>query len=316
MMDSTAPLVSIIVPAYNADRYLPETLHRVTQQEYKNWELIVVEDASQGKTEAIVQEFANENVNQRVVYLRHELNQGPSATRNTALAQAQGTLIALLDADDLWLPDHLRISVAALSQGSYDLVYSTTVMFDDDTGQLLHIWGPDTQELAGFPTSLFRRNYITPLTVVMNHEVIDRVGLFDTSPEVQGVEDFDFWLRCIKANLRFACLPGCHTLYRKGHAQAATSRMDRILIRNAAVMEKHLGMREIPLNVQHYQLCLKYRHAGMSNVRANPYKASSLFYEGWRHSPWRLDCLALSVVSIGYGLGQAIGIIKRDTRPQ
>jgi glycosyltransferase involved in cell wall biosynthesis len=313
-MNSPASLVSIIIPAYNADVHLPATLERVTQQRYTHWELIVVEDASTGHTEAIVADFALQHPARRVVYLRHEKNQGPSASRNTAIAAAQGKYIALLDADDLWLPDHLQVSVAALEQDLADLVYSTTVMFDDETGQLLHIWGPDAAELVNFPASLFGRNYITPVTVVMRRDIFNSVGLFDTTPDIQGCEDIDYWLRCVKAKIRFACLPGCHTLYRKGHAQQATSRMDRILIRNTTVLENHLGMPEIPRAEQYRQLSLKYRKAGMSNVKPAPFRAASLFLQGWKYNPWRLDWLALSAAAVGYGIGQSLGIIKRDAR--
>ena len=94
------PLISICIPAFKAERYLAETLESVRGQSFKDWELIVTEDGSRDGTEAIVGGFAG-TVPQPVTYQRHDLNRGLPATRNTGIASARGTWIALLDSDDL-----------------------------------------------------------------------------------------------------------------------------------------------------------------------------------------------------------------------
>lgn len=301
-MSQSEGLVSIVVPAYQADPFLAETLDRVAQQTYERWELIVVEDGSTGRIESIVEEFAERNPSHRVIYRRHDKNQGPSASRNTALSEAKGEFVALLDADDLWLVDHLQVSVEELKNQTSDLTYSTPVLFDDHTGYLVGIWGPNEDERENLPSGIFRRNFVTPSTVVMRREVFDRVGLFDTDPALQGCEDLDFWLRCVSARVRFACLRGCHCMYRKGHAQAATTYMSRITIRHAYVLDKHLGMAEVPLHEQHCHLSRVYRDAGVRNLGKDPLKAASLFYKAWRAYPRRIDALMRAITSFIIGL--------------
>jgi len=290
-------LVSIVIPAFRADAFIRETLEHVSQQTYTAWELIVVEDASTGETETIVRDFATRHPGHRVEFRRHEKNQGPSASRNTAIQEARGKYIALLDADDLWMPAHLKASVQALETENCDLVYSRVVTFDSETGHLMGIWGPGKGERESFPQGLFHRNFITPSTVVLRREVFDQVGGFDPSPEIQACEDLEFWLRCVQANVTFLCIPGCHCMYRRGNPSAGSAQLDRMLVRQALVLEKHLGMPEIPLREQHYQLYRTYRQAGMSRIFADPAQATSLFWKAWRNFPRRVDCLVLAIFS-------------------
>ena len=114
-------LVSVVVPAYRADRFLHGALDSVRRQRYSAWELIVVEDGSEGATQSLVEALAQEFPERRVVYLRHEQNRGLGATRNTAIQAAQGEFVALLDADDLWLETHLAAAVEALNETSADV---------------------------------------------------------------------------------------------------------------------------------------------------------------------------------------------------
>src|SRR5688500_1011009 len=105
----TVPRISICIPAYKAERYFEATLASVRAQTFSDWELIVVEDGSRDRTEEIVQDFGRQG-QQPVRYFRHDQNQGLSATRNTGFAQARADVLALLDADDLWRPEHLQLS--------------------------------------------------------------------------------------------------------------------------------------------------------------------------------------------------------------
>src|SRR5262245_29166396 len=103
-----APVVSIVIPAYKADHYLPDALQSVRNQTFKDWELIVVEDGTRDNTEKLVRDFAETVLPRRVTYLRHDKNQGLPATRNAAIQAAKGEFIALLDHDDIWNDNHLE----------------------------------------------------------------------------------------------------------------------------------------------------------------------------------------------------------------
>ena len=113
--EATPGLVTVVIPAYRADDCLGEALAAIDGQTYSNWEVIVVEDASQGMTQAIVQDFAKEHPQHRVAYFRNEKNRGPSHTRNVAFQEARGEFIALLDADDRWFQTHLAANVQAVA---------------------------------------------------------------------------------------------------------------------------------------------------------------------------------------------------------
>lgn len=284
-------LVSIVVPAYRADRFIEATLRTVEAQTHKRWELLVTEDASDGTTQQTVQEFSHRHPQNRVVYNRHQQNQGPSATRNTSLALAEGRYVALLDADDLWEPHHLAASIRAMEQTGSKVVYSTALMFDDDTGHLVGLWGPTETEQRTFPAGLCSRSFIVPSTVVMERAVLDRVGPFDVDPAIQGCEDIDFWLRCVRAGVAFHCQPGLHCRYRKGHAEAATTRMKHILPRQVKVLEKHFGMIEISRHEQRQALA-QYRYlTGRFNLD-RPAFAAGMMLSAWCLQPARPGFLA------------------------
>ena len=101
------PRVSVITPAHNAAAHLAETLDSVFAQTYADYEVVVADDASTDDTAAIVARYAD-----RMRYVRSASNVGPAGARNLAIEHASGELLALLDADDLWLPDYLAEQVA------------------------------------------------------------------------------------------------------------------------------------------------------------------------------------------------------------
>src|ERR1017187_1702587 len=98
-----APLVSVIIPAYRAAQSIAATLGSVLAQTFKDYEIIVVNDGSPDSEEL---EKALEPYRDRIIYLRQE-NQGPGGARNTGILTASGQYVALLDADDIWAPEHL-----------------------------------------------------------------------------------------------------------------------------------------------------------------------------------------------------------------
>ncbi|HEY9862115.1 MAG TPA: glycosyltransferase family A protein, partial [Candidatus Obscuribacterales bacterium] len=97
--DTDAPLVSVIIPAYNAERFIARTLESVLNQTYQNIEVLVVDDGSSDRTPEIVHHFAE--IDARII-LFHQSNAGVAAARNLAIQHAKGEFIAPLDADDIW----------------------------------------------------------------------------------------------------------------------------------------------------------------------------------------------------------------------
>ncbi len=130
------PVVSIILPTYNRVRFLPEAFEAIRNQQFTDWELIVVDDGSTDDTRELVAELSK-SVTQPVRYIYQE-NQGAYGARNTGLDQAQGRYIAFYDSDDLWLPHHLADCVAALeANAEVDWVFGACRVVDYGSQRVL-----------------------------------------------------------------------------------------------------------------------------------------------------------------------------------
>lgn len=279
----TKPLVSVIIPAYNAEGLILEALMSVKAQTYPDWEIIVVEDASKDRTEEIVQEFARSVGDRNVKYIRHQNNLGLSETRNTGIKQAQGEYLALLDHDDLWKDIHLETAVSKLQSELGDLAYCTVQMFEDGTNKLLSLWGPEKEDIEKFPTSLFAKNYIQPSAVVMRKNIIEKVGFFD--PNLRKVEDLDYWLRAAAAGCKFVWIPDINCWYRKNNKSAMTRDISNILEGHALVLRKHRNLSIIPAAIRGY-VAAKY-HLGVAkrNLNKDHKKAVEFLIWALRISP-------------------------------
>lgn len=280
-----SPFISICIPAYNADRYLESTLASVRRQRYPYWELIVVEDGSADDTQRIVTAFAA-TVPQIVRYLRHDENRGLPATRNTAIAAAHGSWIALLDSDDMWMPHHLDSLVACVRRQPVDLVHSGSILFQNGSGHLLGVRAPSQAMLQDFPRSLFVADYIIqPSSVLLRRDLWRYVGGFD--PAFRYVEDRDMWLRCARAGARF-CYSGQDTcLYRK-HAAALSTHAAAMAEASAAVFDKHLDWDAIPTGLRRRLAAETWAAAGRLCQRSDPDRGCHHFHMACnRH--WRLD---------------------------
>ena len=236
----TKGLVSIIIPTFRKEHLIGATLATIGKQTYKNWEVIVVEDGSQRRSEKIVREFARRHRWHRVDYSCNDQNYGAGHTRNVAFTKARGEFVALLDSDDRWFSDHLSVSVDALETTGKDIVYSSVVMIEDQTDLVLGTWGPAAHELADFPHSLFGRSFVTPSATVLRRQVLADVGPWDTY--LKYCEDFSYWLRCVAAGKQFHYVSGTHCLYRKNHDGATTQRLCGTLEEVAEVTERFMGM--------------------------------------------------------------------------
>ncbi len=125
------PLVSVIIPAYNAETFIKKTLESVLAQTYKNLEVLVVDDGSQDRTAEIVERVAQRD--RRVILLRQS-NAGVAAARNLAIQKSSGEYIAPIDADDVWFPKNLEKQVQCMLKvgPSVGLVYAWSVDIDEE----------------------------------------------------------------------------------------------------------------------------------------------------------------------------------------
>jgi len=183
------PLVSVVIPAYQAAGRIRNTLDSVFAQTYPNFEVVLVNDGSPD-TRAL--EEAIRSYGERLIYIRQE-NRGPSGARNTAIRAARGKYIACLDSDDIYLPEHLASLVPLLEKRGLDLVYSDSYHLRDG----VHI-GRSFERQPQSPPVTFEKLLteecaITTSAVVASRQAMIDAGLFDE--RYRRCEDFDLWLR-------------------------------------------------------------------------------------------------------------------------
>lgn len=185
-------MVSVIIPTYNREKLISETVQSVLDQTFSDFELIIIDDGSTDGTEDVVNSFLDD----RIKYI-YQTNSGRSHARNHALNMARGRYITFLDSDDLYLPDKLQLQVDFLdTHPEFGMVYASAYCMDE-AGELLSdsykatVSGQIYKDIAFYvPVT------ITLPTVMARREVFDKVGGFDE--KMDRFEDTDMWRRIAK----------------------------------------------------------------------------------------------------------------------
>lgn len=230
---SPVPLVSIIIPAYNQAHFLVQAIESVLAQTYKNYEIIVVNDGSTDNTAEVAQSFGN-----KIRYIYQE-NRGLAGARNTGISHAAGEYIALLDSDDVWLPDFLEKMIRQTRLFPASTVFFCAALCMDAEGndlpQKIHV-KTDSARPDFYETLVFA-NFIIPSTVVMKSLPVKKAGCFDES--LRSCEDWDLWLTLLPEH-QFTGLDDCLIRYRIHGSSLST---DPTGMHNAAtaVVNKHFG---------------------------------------------------------------------------
>ncbi|WP_026727299.1 glycosyltransferase family 2 protein [Flavobacterium denitrificans] len=198
-------LVSIIVPTYNTEKFIRQTIESVQSQSYTNWEMILVDDASTDQTVAIIGEFAqNDN---RIKLFKLEKNSGNGFARNIALEKASGKYIAYLDADDLWFPEKLEKQIRFLKTNNLPFTFSFYDCIDDEGNNL------NRRVETPVPLTynqLFFCNYVGNLTAIYDVEFFEKIKLEST----QKRQDWRLWLTVLKQIKTAEAIPESLAFYR------------------------------------------------------------------------------------------------------
>lgn len=182
------PLVSIITPLYNSEKYIEQCILGVQNQTYEFWELLIIDDHSDDDSLDIVKLFAQNDP--RIMITSLQENKGAAYCRNMATESAQGEFISFLDADDFWHPEKLEKQVKFMLENSCDVSFSSYVQVDE-TGIPLRI-------ITALPELSFekqlRNNYIGNLTGIYNANSLGKIF----SPNLRKRQDWAVWLEAIK----------------------------------------------------------------------------------------------------------------------
>lgn len=192
-MEHNAPLVSVIMPAYNAARFIEEAIRSVMAQTMTNWELLVIDDGSSDETARIAEALAAEDG--RIRFLRNKENMGVARTRNRGFDLCRGSYVALLDSDDVWYPEKLERQLECLRREDGELCYCSYAIVDAQGCPSRRDYiVPERVDFEG----LLRENVIGCSTVLMKRGLLqDRRFRTDFYHE-----DYVLWLTLLQAGHR------------------------------------------------------------------------------------------------------------------
>jgi len=195
------PLVSVIIPTYNMDRYVLEAVDSALSQTYKPLEIIVVDDGSADTTYSRLTPYIEQG---NISYVFQE-NKGLATTRNTGIREAHGEYIAFLDADDLFLPRKIEQQVAFLETHPHcDISYCDLWHFFDGAPDRLFHHEYQFYEGNAILKKLLNKNFINPLSVVLRKQTIEHCGLFNEA--YLRSEDWELWIRFAEKGMKFCFL--------------------------------------------------------------------------------------------------------------
>jgi glycosyltransferase involved in cell wall biosynthesis len=209
--EQTGPLVSVVMPAYNASKYIAQAIESVLNQSYRNFKLIIVDDGSTDNTKDVVAGFKDD----RIKYYRKE-NGGASSARNFAIGKSEGSFIVILDADDMIMPELISSSLDEFEKHpDASLVYCNDSLIDCDGRPIRVIEFPEYTDRNMLIRELFRSGYpIVPFRTCIRKSVFDKIGFYDESLSVG--EDYDMMRRFVKQGLKTSHLRRALYLRRMG----------------------------------------------------------------------------------------------------
>ncbi len=183
------PTVSVILPTYNRSYIIENAVKSVLNQNFPDFELIIVDDGSTDNTEEIIKSFSDE----RIKYIKHKENRGASAARNTGLRISRGKYIAFIDSDDIWLKEKLNTQVEFLEESSFEIgaVFSQTILETPRGKKII----PDKKSLTHeeIKEILMYKNIIPLQSVLIKKICIEKTGFFDE--RFPRFQDWEFLFR-------------------------------------------------------------------------------------------------------------------------
>lgn len=230
------PLVSIIMPAFNAEPFLAEAIESVLAQTYQPLEIIVIDDGSTDQTVNIARSYGDP------VVVIEQANRGPAGARNTGFAAARGAIIALLDADDQWMPSRLERCVEVLqSDPQIGFVTTDAFLIEQDERTSLRWYGSyhdhPFPERGSQLQEIANRNFVF-VSAVFDRRLLDLVG-GRLNELLWGTEDYDLWTRFVLAGAAAELIPEPLAWYRIRSDSISRAR-ERQWKAHLAVLEEHL----------------------------------------------------------------------------
>ena len=226
------PLVSVIMPAYNAEPFIEEVIASVIAQTVADWELIVIDDCSTDDTVQIVSAFVRQDP--RIQLLTNAVNMGVAKTRNRGLDLCRGQYVALLDSDDYWKPRFLEKMLARAEQTGADIIYCSYELVDEQDEKVCNVFivPPETT----FEESIVR-SVITCSTVLLTAQLVKNHRF----PTDMYHEDIALWFQILRDGGKACGVTDVLAAYRQREGSRSAGKL-KSACRRWTIYRKHLGM--------------------------------------------------------------------------
>ena len=254
-----APAVSVVIPAYNAAWCVRKAIDSVLAQDFRDFEVIVVDDGSTDDTASVLSAYGD------AIRVVRQTNGGLSNARNTGIRESGGEFVAFLDADDWWLPGKLGRQIELMHSRPELGFSSTAARVEDPDGKLVNVWACAQWE-ASFLVHLFGSNADVAgsgSAVIARRTLFQHAGDFDES--LRSLEDIDMWMR-LAAVADYVCLeePMAVILKRPDSMSRNLEVMREAAIR---VMEKNRHLLPAPLQGGYWRACMASIHGDYAKWR-------------------------------------------------
>lgn len=255
MNSKDSPLVSVVMPCYNAAQYITESIESVIAQTHRNWELIIVDDYSKDNSVEIIQDYQNND--NRIKLIRNARPSGsPAEPRNIGIEHSTGEYIAFLDSDDIWTSDKLQKQLAKFQEGDYAIVYANyEVMCEDGSRTGKIVKGPAFTDYK----QLLKYNSIGCSEAIFRKECLNGCRF-----KKIGHEDYLFWLTFLKNGGTAVNSNEVQLIYRERESSVSGNKV------KAAKWTWNIYRKELGLNILEASFCFLHyvikgieRHVGV-----------------------------------------------------
>lgn len=224
-------LVSIVMPAYNAEKFISQAISSVQNQTLQNWQLIVVNDCSQDDTKKIVEEFVSKD--KRIQLISNKENQGVARTRNTGFRYCDGQYVALLDCDDIWKEDKLEKQVKLAQNSGADIIYCSYSLIDEEGNPgYKDFIVPETADL----NLILKNSVISCSTALLTKEIVEQYQFSTTFYH----EDYVYWLTLLRDGKKAAGVVDVLASYRVSASSRASNKY-RTALNRWKIYREYLG---------------------------------------------------------------------------
>ena len=229
-------MVSIVMPCYNGEDFIKETIDSVLKQTYTNWELLVIDDGSKDDSPSIVNKYASDD--SRIKLIKQQ-NAGSAVARNNGIRHSKGQFLALLDSDDIWLPDFLESQIRFIRQKGAVCVCSSYSRIDEQSNDILKpvmskpiITSKDMQSI----------DYVGCLTGLYDQSKYGKVYLKEELNSL--LDDYAFWISVIALEGVAYGNPKILAKYRV-RKNSLTSKKTKLIAKHYKFYRKQLGQRKL-----------------------------------------------------------------------